>query len=52
MLDKIFKKAKKNMVITQKEHDLWHKKNKDYGAKNNKEHELCHKKIGLTIKKG
>jgi len=46
------KKLKKNMVITQKAHDAWHKKNKGYDMKNNKEHELCHKEIGLVVKKG
>ena len=46
------KKHKKKMVITQKEHDEWHRKHKDYDEKNNKEHELCHKKAGITVKKG
>ena len=46
------KKLKKKMVITQKEHDEWHRKNKDYDEKNDKEHELCHKKVGITVKKG
>ncbi|MBN2014928.1 MAG: hypothetical protein JW778_07090 [Candidatus Altiarchaeota archaeon] len=45
------KKLKKNMVITQKEHEEWHKKHKDYDEKNDKEHKLCHKKIDLTVKK-
>jgi hypothetical protein len=46
------KKLKKNMTITQKEHDAWHKKNPEYGDKMDKEHELCHKQIGITVKKG
>jgi len=46
------KKLKKNIVITQKEHDEWHRKNKGYDTKNKKEHDLCHKKMGITIKKG
>lgn len=46
------KKLKKNRVITQKEHDAWHRKNKDYGTKNDKEHERCHREIGLIVKKG
>jgi hypothetical protein len=45
------KKIKKNITITQKEHDEWHKKNKEYNCKNKKEHETCHKEIGLGIKK-
>lgn len=45
------KKLAKKMVITQKEHDAWHKKHKEYGSKNDKEHELCHKKVGITVKK-
>jgi len=44
------KKTKKNMVITKKEHDEWHRKNKGYDNKIDKEHEECHKEIGLTIK--
>ncbi|MFH1181605.1 MAG: hypothetical protein V1702_01480 [Candidatus Woesearchaeota archaeon] len=44
------KKLKKNMVITKKEHDEWHRKNKDYDNKMDKEHELCHKKCGITMK--
>ncbi|MBU2496856.1 MAG: hypothetical protein KJ767_02255 [Nanoarchaeota archaeon] len=45
------KKLKKNITITKKVHDEWHKKHKEYDAKNNKEHELCHKKVGITVKK-
>ena len=45
------KKLKNKMVITQKEHDEWHKKHKEYDEKNNKEHEICHRKIGITVKK-
>jgi len=45
------KKLKKNMVITQKEHDEWHRKHKEYDAKNDREHELCHKRVGITVKK-
>ena len=45
------KKLKKKMVITQKEHDEWHRKNKDYYEKNDKEHELCHKRVGIIVKK-
>jgi len=44
------KKLKKNMVITKKEHDEWHKKNSDYDEKDDEEHERCHKKVGITIK--
>ena len=44
------KKLRKNMDITQKEHDEWHRKNNDYDAKNDKEHELCHKRVGIIIK--
>jgi hypothetical protein len=46
------KKLKKNMVITQKEHDAWHKKHKEYGSKDDAEHRRCHKKVGITVKKG
>jgi len=45
------KKLKKKMVITQKEHDEWHKKHKGYDSKNKKEHEICHKEIGIVVKK-
>jgi hypothetical protein len=45
------KKKPKKLIITQKEHDEWHKKHKDYDAKNDKEHELCHRKFGITVKK-
>lgn len=45
------KTKKKNIVITKKEHDEWHKKHKDYDEKGSKEHDLCHKKMGITVKK-
>ena len=45
------KKFKKNIIITKKEHDEWHRKHKEYDEKDSKEHELCHKKIGITVKK-
>jgi hypothetical protein len=45
------KKLKKNITITQKEHDAWHKKHKDYDEKDSREHEICHKKMGITVKK-
>ena len=49
---KIFKKkAKKNIVVTKKEHDAWHKKNKGYDTKNKKEHEAFHRKYGIVVKK-
>jgi len=44
------KKLKKNITITKKEHDAWHKKH-GYDNKSNKEHELCHKKMGITVKR-
>ncbi|NCS71575.1 MAG: hypothetical protein GW780_05460 [Candidatus Aenigmarchaeota archaeon] len=37
------KKHKKNITITQKEHEEWHRKHKGYDGKINKEHEKCHK---------
>jgi hypothetical protein len=46
------KKLKKKMVITQKEHDEWHRKNNGYDGKISKEHEACHRKFGITVKKG
>ncbi|HIG97325.1 MAG TPA: hypothetical protein HA230_03190 [Candidatus Aenigmarchaeota archaeon] len=42
---------KKNIVITQKEHDEWHKKNKGYDEKDVKAHAACHKKMGIIAKK-
>ena len=45
------KKLKKNITITKKEHDEWHRKHKEYDKKIDKEHELCHKRIGLKVKK-
>jgi hypothetical protein len=44
------KKTKKNITITKKEHDEWHRKNKDYDDKIDKEHEACHKKYGIVVK--
>ena len=43
------KKLKKNIVITKKKHDEWHKKH-GHNKKIDKEHELCHKKMGITVK--
>jgi len=45
------KKLKKKMIITQKEHDEWHKKHKGYDEKNKKEHDICHREIGIVVKK-
>jgi len=45
------KKLKKKMIITQKEHDEWHKKHKNYDGKIDKEHELCHRKFGIVLRK-
>jgi hypothetical protein len=44
------KKFKKKMVITQKEHDAWHKKQGDLEWKSDKEHEICHRKMGIVVK--
>jgi hypothetical protein len=44
------KKLKKKMIITQKEHDGWHKKHGDY-EKKSKEHDACHKKFGIMVRK-
>ena len=44
------KKLKKK-VVTQKEHDEWHKNHSEYDGKIDEEHERCHKRIGLTVKK-
>jgi hypothetical protein len=43
------KKLKKNMTITKKEHDEWHKKH-GYSNKSSKEHDLCHKRVGIKVK--
>lgn len=43
-------KKKKNIIITKKEHDEWHRKNKCEN-KTSKEHELCHKRMGIVVKK-
>jgi hypothetical protein len=43
------KKSKKGMVVTQTEHERWHKKHG--GCGNSKEHAACMKKWGITIKK-
>ena len=51
MLKDMKSKPKKEMIITQKEHDAWHKKNGDYSSKTTKEHEKCHKEMGIIIKK-
>ena len=42
-------KQKKNMVITRKEHDAWHKKNSEYDGKMDKDHEICHRKAGIKV---
>jgi hypothetical protein len=42
--------VKKNMTITQKEHDEWHKKHKEYDEKSSKEHDACHRKFGIVVK--
>ena len=46
----LFKK-KKDIVITKKEHDEWHRKHKDYGSKSGKEHDTCHREYDITVKK-
>lgn len=48
-MPKLFKR-KKNITVTKKEHDEWHKKN-GYENKTNKEHAACHRKYGITVKK-
>jgi len=45
------KKLKKKMIITQKEHDEWHRKNNGYDEKDSKEHDACHRDIGIIVKK-
>ena len=52
MEKKLNKKEKKKMVITQKEHDEWHRKHSGYDGKMDKEHEQCHRKAGITVIKG
>jgi len=43
------KKLKKGMVVTEKEHEKWHKKHGDCGDA--EEHDICMKKWGIKIKK-
>jgi len=43
------KKLKKNITITKKEHDEWHRKN-GYNDKMDKEHEACHRECGIIVK--
>jgi len=45
----MLKKHKKGMVVTEKEHEKWHKENG--GCGDSKEHDACMKKWGITIKK-
>jgi len=45
------KKLEKKMIITQEEHNEWHKKHKGYDEKNSKEQEIRHRKIGIVVKK-
>jgi len=45
----MLKKSTKGMVVTEKEHEEWHKKHG--GCGNAKEHAACMKKMGITIKK-
>jgi hypothetical protein len=42
---------KKNVALTQKEHNEWHRKNKGYDTKDEKEHDLCHNEMGIVVKK-
>ncbi len=44
----MLKKSKKGMVVTEKEHERWHKKNGPCG--DSKEHDACMKEWGITIK--
>jgi len=39
------------MIITQEEHDEWHKKHKDYDEKNSKEHEISYLSMTIVVKK-
>lgn len=43
------KKPGKGMVVTEAEHEKWHKKNGSCGS--GKEHAECMKKWGITIKR-
>ena len=43
----MFKKSKKGMIVTEKEHEKWHKENGDCGDP--KEHDLCMKKWRIII---
>jgi hypothetical protein len=45
------KKLGKKIIITQKEHDEWHRKHKDYDDKDRKEHDACHRKFDIVVKK-
>ena len=46
----MFKKCnKKGMVVTEEEHEKWHKQNGSCG--DSKGHDACMKKCGITIKK-
>ena len=43
-------KSRKNIVITKKEHDEWHRKHSEYDGKLDDGHEKCHRKAGITVK--
>jgi hypothetical protein len=43
------KKAKRITIVTEKEHEKWHKKHGDCG--NAKEHDACMKRWGIKIAK-
>jgi len=43
------KKIKKGMIVTEEEHEKWHKENGSCG--NLKEHDACMKKWGIKIGK-
>ncbi len=45
----MLKKSKKKIVVTEAEHNKWHKEQGSCG--NSKEHDICMKKWGITIKK-
>jgi len=45
----MLKKSKKGMVVTEKEHEKWHKENGACG--DSKEHDACMKKWGIVIEK-
>ena len=39
----------RKVVISQEEHDKWHRDNPEYDTKNQREHDACHREMGIAV---